>query len=267
MLSSLALRSREATDLGVEMLFARDEAGRPGARAATLSAQIVAEVRDALFQRRLKPGDFLGGEKDIAQRAGVSRIVARDALRTLAALGVVDIRMGAGGGARIARGSPQLFAEALAVQLALTGVAIGEIMDAQRAVECEAAALAAERSSPSDRERLAALIAEAEKQRHDLDAFTRLSRDFHLSIAEASQNRVLVFQLISLQHVSWPRHNRTLTPEVAARILAAHRALAGAIAGGDSAAARRLMDEHVHMIRARRTAEHGESDDRVQACC
>ena len=262
-----SVRQTSRAWLGVEVLFARDEAGRPGARAATLSAQIVAEVRDALFARRLKPGDFLGGEKDIAQRAGVSRIVARDALRTLAALGVVDIRMGAGGGARIARGNPQLFAEALAVQLALTGVGIGEIMDAQRTVECEAAALAAERASPADRERLAVLIAEADGQRHDLDAFTRLSRDFHLAIAEASHNRVLVFQLVSLQHVSWPRHNRTLTPEVAARVLAAHRELAQAIAACDGAAARRLMDEHVRMIRARRTAEHGESENPLQACC
>ena len=51
-----------------------------------------------------------------------SRIVARDALRTLEALGIVEIKMGKGGGARIARGNPRLFAEALAVQLDLTGV-------------------------------------------------------------------------------------------------------------------------------------------------
>ena len=59
----------------------------PAGRAATLSAQIDAEVREALNEQRLKPGDFLGGEKDIAGRLGVSRIVARDALRTLEALG------------------------------------------------------------------------------------------------------------------------------------------------------------------------------------
>jgi len=68
-------------------------------RSASLSSQVVAEVRDALFARRLKPGDFLGTEKDIAARFGASRIVARDALRTLEALGVVEIRMGKGGGA------------------------------------------------------------------------------------------------------------------------------------------------------------------------
>ena len=72
-----------------------------GGRSASLSAQIVAQVRDALFAKKLKPGDFLGTEKDLAARFGVSRIVARDALRTLQALGIADIKMGKGGGARV----------------------------------------------------------------------------------------------------------------------------------------------------------------------
>src|SRR5215472_1789879 len=108
-------------------------------RSASLSAQIVAQVRDDLFEKRLKPGDFLGTEKDLAARYGVSRIVARDALRSLAALGIVEIRMGKGGGARIAPGNPRLFAEAMAVQLELAGVTAAEILDAQRAIECLAA--------------------------------------------------------------------------------------------------------------------------------
>src|SRR5262245_38221074 len=93
-----------------------------GGHSASLSARIVAGVRDDLFTRKLKPGDFIGTEKDLAARFGVSRIVARDALRTLQALGIADIKMGKGGGARVARGNPRLFAEALAVQLDLTGV-------------------------------------------------------------------------------------------------------------------------------------------------
>src|ERR1700752_5520797 len=103
-----------------------------GGHSAALSGQIVGQVRDALFGKKLKPGDFLGTEKDLAARFGVSRIVARAALRTLEALGIVEIRMGAGGGARIARGHPRLFAEALAVQLDLTRVSVREILDAQR---------------------------------------------------------------------------------------------------------------------------------------
>jgi DNA-binding transcriptional regulator YhcF (GntR family) len=121
---------------------------RPG-RAATLSSDLVDEIRTALFEKRLKPGDHLGGEKDIAARSGVSRIVARDALRTLEALGIVEIKVGAGGGARIARGDPRRFAEALAIQLELAGTDVAEIMDAQRAVESLAAELAAETENPA----------------------------------------------------------------------------------------------------------------------
>src|SRR3569623_2036400 len=102
-------------------------------RSSSLSAQIVSRERDALFAKQIKPGDFLGTEKDLAAQFGTSRIVARDALRTLEALGIVEIRMGKGGGARIAHGNPRLFAEALAVQLALTGVGVAERLDAPRA--------------------------------------------------------------------------------------------------------------------------------------
>jgi GntR family transcriptional repressor for pyruvate dehydrogenase complex len=236
-------------------------------RTATMSTQIVAQVRDALFAKELRPGDFLGTERDLAERFGVSRIVARDALRTLEAQGVVDIKVGSGGGARIAQGNARLFAEALAVQLDLTGVSVGEIMDAQRAIECLAAELAAVNSTVEDQVRLRALIADAEGRIDDVGAFTRVSREFHLAVAEASHNRVLVVQLISLQHVSWPAHNPTLTPNVARHILDAHKELASLIEIRDSAAARRLMDDHVKMIGARRVAEHRDKHGAQRDCC
>src|SRR3954451_11123763 len=162
-----------------------------GGRSASLSSQIVAEVRDALFAKQLKPGDFLGTEKDLAARFGVSRIVARDALRTLQALGIADIRMGKGGGARVSHGNPRLFAEVLAVQLDLTGVSAAEIMDAQRAIECLAAELAAENATDADIARLRQLVADAEANLNDTERTTQLGAEFHLAVAEASHNRVL----------------------------------------------------------------------------
>jgi GntR family transcriptional repressor for pyruvate dehydrogenase complex len=236
-------------------------------RSASLSSQIVADVREALFGKRLKPGDFLGTEKDLAARHGVSRIVARDALRTLEALGIVEIRMGKGGGARVARGNPRLFAEALAVQLDLTGVSAAEILDAQRAVECMAAELAAEHATAADHARIKRLLADAERKLDDVDAYTLSSREFHLAIAEASHNRVLVVQFISLQNVSWPSRNTTLTPKVARRILDVHKELAALIEMRDAAGARRLMDDHIKMIRARRVAEHRQAAKQEQNCC
>jgi GntR family transcriptional repressor for pyruvate dehydrogenase complex len=236
-------------------------------RSASLSAQIVADVRDALFEKRLKPGELIGTEKDLAARYDVSRIVARDALRTLEALGIADIRMGKGGGARVARGNPRLFAEALAVQLDLTGVSAAEIMDAQRAIETLAAELAAEQGTPADHARLKRLLAEAEACIDDPTAYTRSSREFHLAVAEASHNRVLVVQFISLQHVSWPSMNRTLTPEVSRRVLDVHKELAALIEIRDAAGARALMDDHVKMIRARRVAEHAAKQRDQEGCC
>lgn len=256
--------------MGLHPSLARESA--PGriflsGRPASLSSQIVADVRDALFAKKLKPGEFLGTENDLAARFAVSRIVARDALRTLQALGVVEIRMGKGGGARIARGNPQLFAEALAVQLGLTGVSATEIMDAQRAIETLAAELAAEHANAADHAKLQHLLADAESKIHDNDAYTRSCRDFHLAIAEASHNRVLLVQLVSLQHVSWPTENRTLTPAVSDRILEVHKQLAALIVMRDAAGARALMDDHVKMIRARRIAEYGEGAEDADHCC
>jgi GntR family transcriptional repressor for pyruvate dehydrogenase complex len=224
-------------------------------RSPTLSARIVAQVRDALFAREMRPGDFLGTEKDLAQRFGVSRMAARDALRTLEAMGIVEIKVGAGGGARIANGNARLFAEALAVQLDLAGVTAAEIMDAQRAIECLAAELAAVNGTPDDHARLRALLDEAEASIGDVPAFTRSGHEFHLAVAEASHNRALVVQLISLQHVSWPARNPTLTPKVARRVLDVHKQLLALIEMRDPAGARALMDDHVKMIAARRIAE------------
>src|SRR3954466_11354464 len=229
----------------------------PG-RSASLSAQIIGDVRDALFAKKLKPGDVLGTENEIAARYGVSRIVARDALRTLEALGIAEIRMGKGGGARVARGNPRLFAEALPGQLDLTGVTPAEIMDAQRAIECLAAELAAENATDADVARLRQIVADAEAVIDDTEPYTRLSAEFHLAVAEASHNRVLVVQLISLQHVSWPLRNRTLTLTVAQHIQGVHRQLVELIEARDAAATRAVMDDHVKMIRARRTTGRGE---------
>jgi GntR family transcriptional repressor for pyruvate dehydrogenase complex len=238
----------------------------PG-RSASLSSQIIADVRDALFAKKLKPGDVLGTENEFASRYAVSRIVARDALRTLEALGIAEIRMGKGGGARVARGNPRLFAEALAVQLDLTGVSAAEIMDAQRAIECLAAELAAENATDEDLAKLRQIVTDSEASLNDAALTTELGAAFHLAVAEASHNRVLVVQLISLQHVSWPRRNPTMNPKVAKRILDVHKELLALIEIRDAAGARRLMDDHVKMIRARRVSEQGRSKLKTIDCC
>jgi GntR family transcriptional repressor for pyruvate dehydrogenase complex len=150
----------------------------------------------------------------------------------------------------------------MAVQLELAGVTAAEILDAQRAIECLAAELAALNATPSDRARLRRLISDAEALLGDDDAFTRACAEFHLAVAEASHNRALVVQFLSLHYISWPSRNRTLTPKVSKRVMDVHKELAALIEMRDAAGARQLMDDHVKMIRARRVAER----DNVNCC-
>src|SRR5690242_10571020 len=93
----------------------------------TLSSRVTAQIRAALFSGQIKAGDRLGSENELAARFGVSRMAARDALRTLAATGIVDVRVGAKGGIFIAEGNPERFADALAIQLKLIGLTLEEL--------------------------------------------------------------------------------------------------------------------------------------------
>ena len=104
-------------------------------RANSVANQIVMQVREALFSGKFQPGDLLGSEKDLAGQFDVSRITVRDALRTLETMGIIEIRVGAGGGARIAEGNLDHFSDALAVQFKLAGVTESEILDLQIAIE------------------------------------------------------------------------------------------------------------------------------------
>lgn len=125
-------------------------------QAETLSWRIVSQVRAALFSGQLKSGDLLGSEAMIAQQFQVSRMAARDALRTLAAVGIVEIRMGIKGGAWIAKGNANRFADALSIQLQLIGVTAAEILDTRMAIDPVAAGLAATLATPEDIVRLEA---------------------------------------------------------------------------------------------------------------
>jgi len=81
---------------------------------------------------------------------------------------------------------------------------------------------------------------------------------------------VLRVQLISLQHVAWPKRNATLTRDVAEHILALHRELYVLIKARDGEGARELMSRHLRQIKARRVSEQtgpGDGDDDQPVCC
>ena len=215
-----------------------------------------------MFAGELKPGDFLGSEAELSKQFGVSRMSVRDALRSLEATGIVDIRMGSKGGATISQGSSDRFADALAIQLVLIGVSKDDVLQVREGVEGMAAGLAARNATPADLEKLRQLLDEAARNVNDPDATARLGEAFHIAVAEASGNDVLVSQLQAFRDVLWSPGHRP-DQELAKRILSVHQQIFALIESRDSARAGTRMAEHVSMIREERRTRGSNGQDPV----
>ncbi len=219
-------------------------------RATRTSDEIVAQFRQALFEGELHPGDSVGSEAALAKQFGVSRISIRDALRTLEASGIVEIRVGAKGGTRIAQGDPQRFADALAVQLALVGVTPVEALDTQMGIEWVAAQLAASSATPQDLQDLDGLLKDARGLTEQPTAFAESGVAFHAAIAAASHNRVIVATLTAIRGVIRQLHVHNTTPTRVDHALRVHAEILQAIRDRDPLEAGKLMQQHIGLTRA-----------------
>jgi DNA-binding FadR family transcriptional regulator len=217
-------------------------------RVVRASDEVVQQIRARIFDGKLGPGDQLPPEKALARQFGLSRITVRDGLRVLESQGLIEIRVGARGGAFVARPSPQPVSESLANMLRLQRTAIRQLVEARLVVEPQVAALAAQRATARDKRAMAQAIESARAGRAARDPyFIPHSVAFHIALAEAAKNEVLLFTVSSF---------RTLFHEALARLLPAndmarraiddHEQILAAITDRDAERARRLM--HVHLL-------------------
>jgi GntR family transcriptional repressor for pyruvate dehydrogenase complex len=226
---------------------------------ATASFQIVERVRAALLEGKMRPGDYLGSEKDFAADFGVSRTVARDALRALNANGIVEIRVGAQGGIRVAAGNPGQFGKALSIQIALSGASNAEVLEVQLGIEERGAELAAMYRTPEDIEEMHRLIDAAREARDDALKFLRLGWDFHFAVAAASHNRVLIIQLEAFHHVAWPLRSSVQVQRASDSVLRIHSDIAAAIKARDVERTKSIMRAHLNHMRG--------GNSRRDTCC
>jgi DNA-binding FadR family transcriptional regulator len=232
----------------------------PRGNGRTVSAAIVDGVRAALFAGDLKPGDFLGSEADLAAHFGASRLPVREALRALRGMGVVEVRMGAEGGAFIAEPSVDSIAGAMAVQLALMNLSADELTDAQIAVECLAAELAAENADADDFTRLDALLAHMEAVVDDRPAFVADSIAFHAAMVRASHSRALIAQFGVLKELLASDYQTYRGGVLTRRVLARHRKLRDLIGAGDGDGARAQIAFALRDFRRTRVAIDSPAD-------
>jgi GntR family transcriptional repressor for pyruvate dehydrogenase complex len=211
---------------------------------------VVSHVRRLLDGGELRAGDRLPPERDLARQLGVSRPSLRAGLRSLAVMGVVQIRPGAG--SFIAGGPPAFGSDTFGFQAALHRFTLDQMFQARLVLEVAVVGLAAGHATSED---MIAASDEATGMFASLDdphAFLRHDIAFHKAVAAASGNPILS-ALVNMVSEEF-RAQRQPTISRAQDLKEAadeHRAIYLALRAHDPDRARRAM--HDHLERAYRT--------------
>jgi DNA-binding FadR family transcriptional regulator len=226
-------------------------------RARSLASELVQALTDRIRDHRYPPGEKLPTEAAIMEEFGVSRTVVREALSKLQAAGLVETRHGVGTFA-IGLGDASSF-RIRPEQLATLQDVIA-VLELRIAIESEAAALAAQRRSDEDLERLrAAVRAFGDAVEAGRDAVGP-DFQFHQAIARATGNQRFVDVIAALGTGAIPRARLAAVaepPDLARqdylrRVNGEHEAILEAIAAGDAEGARAAMRIHLSNSRERR---------------
>ncbi|WP_432199963.1 FadR/GntR family transcriptional regulator [Erythrobacter sp. W53] len=207
-----------------------------------LFQSVAEQIAHLIDEGAYPPGTRLPGERELAENLGVSRVTIREAEIALQAIGRLEIKTGSG--VYVSENRPSL-GEALPKASAF------EVTEARLLVESESAALAAHNISEESIERLEALVDQMGS--HNQDEANEADEQFHLTIAEASNNSAMVHTVKSLWRM------REEIPEVKATYESVcdhdaqtrteeHRAIFDALKARDPAGARNAMREHFHRL-------------------
>lgn len=219
-----------------------------------VSAEIVGRIKAAIRAGALAPGDQLPSERELTKQLGVSRVSVRDALRMLEANGLVEVRVGAKGGAFVTAPAPKLVGEGIADMLMLAGdVDPAQITEARMVFELGMLELACARATEAD-------VAELNEICDRADAALRmgtyepaLSAEFHARLARCTQNVALALFAESFQAplAASLRRARAADPQAGRTGAREHRDLVTAIAARDATRAREIMAAHIGRTAAR----------------
>jgi DNA-binding GntR family transcriptional regulator len=199
----------------------------------TRTERLAGQISNAILSGEFVPGSRLD-EQQLAQRFGVSRTPVREALRQLAASGLIDLRPRRG--ALVASVTPE--------GLETLFAAMGEM-------EASCARLAAIRMTPLERRRLQALqeTMAALVRSGDPDAYADANQTFHLTLYAGAHNNVLADFTAGLRRRLAPfRRAQFRTLGRLPRSYAEHEAVVQAILMGDAAGAHAAMLHHVSLV-------------------
>ncbi len=206
--------------------------------------EIVRQVKQLIAEGRLKTGDRLPPERELAEKFVVSRTSVREALRALESLGLIEIR--AGEGTFVRQVSVDALVGPLALMMTSQREAIGELFEARRVLEPAIAALAASRATPDEVQDMERIL---EAQAREVAAGrTGLAEDaaFHTAIGAAAHNRAITRIVHAIMDLLTQSREESLnTPGRPTRSHQDHRRILQAIAKRNPSAARQAMADHL----------------------
>ena len=211
------------------------------------SEKVFLFFREELLRGSLKAGDRLAGERELALRLGVSRPVLREALRSLAMLGFLDIRHGKG--AYVRHADVGVLRDFFTFSLAQQPGIVDDVMQARVAIECQAIRLACARAGDSEIHQLGALLQALRDTCHDPVAGADADFAFHYALVKASGSPVLVMlyqaiaDLLQRSHLQ-RRQQITLAQDIRDSLFEAHRDVFLAVLERDADAADRRLRDH-----------------------
>jgi GntR family transcriptional repressor for pyruvate dehydrogenase complex len=166
-------------------------------RSSRLYEQIVQQVEESIHRGTLKVGEQLPPERDLAQQFGVSRTAVREAVKALREKGLVEAYPGRG--TFITESSPYSMRQSLDRMLKVgQPEGFAYLAEVREILEPEIAALAATRFDAEDLASMREQVAVMDTARKDPDAFIEADLDFHLALAEAAANPLILSLIDSI---------------------------------------------------------------------
>ena len=212
---------------------------------STLGEQVAQQLADMISAGRLVPGQKLPPESMLCESLKVGRSTLREALKSLAFVGLIRVR--AGDGTYVTEGSRRLLDQIETKGLLKTEQSMEEVREARLLLEAELAALAARRATTKDRIRLKALGAELRASAEENGRpYHEVDLEFHLAIAEASQNTVLSRILTDLRDLlsEWIAKSQEF-PGGIESAEKYHTKILKFVLDGNAEGARRTMRQHL----------------------
>jgi GntR family transcriptional repressor for pyruvate dehydrogenase complex len=210
----------------------------------TLTADICRQMVNHLIRGVWGEGEKIPAERDLCQQLGVGRASLREALKALEIMGMIETRLG--DGTYVCKRS-EFFSRPLLWAIASGSEAdVRELVEARLLIEVELAGLAAERAKSSDIHRLEDLLVQMEESRSNPQGFVLADVNFHLAIARAASNGILMNALHLIRNLlqQWIL-SAVAIKGVPEKACLRHKRLLLTIKNRDSAAARQEMRKHL----------------------